>query len=661
MDSVAAMFRFSQPLRTMSRSRLLSGIFLGLATFASANPAPRPNILWITTEDMSAQLGCYGDPEARTPHVDALARESVRYTHAFAPAPVCSPARSSLITGMYAAALGTQRLRSQFPVASEVRAFSTELRAAGYYCTNNVKTDYNLAGEKDFIRAAWDESSATAHWRSRPAGRPFFSVINLMTTHQSRSSGWPYAAFEREVAAQLSPEERTDPAKVTLPPYYPDTAESRRTWARYRDCITAMDKQVAQILAQLAEDGLAGNTIVFFFSDHGMGLPRGKRTLYDSGLHVPLLIRFPEKWQHLAPALPGEAQGELVNFVDFAPTVLRLAGIPAPTHYQGRAFLGPDLSPPRRYVHGTRDRVDDAFDVARSVRDRRWLYIRNHMPHLSWMQPEGYSDTSLLRQEMKRLAREGQAGGGFAGYAALRRPLEELYDTTADPHQLNNLASDPQYQAELQRLRAELRRWQLEIRDAGYVTEPQMRALLNPGEDARAVATDDRRYPLTKLLAAANAVGGDGQSAKQRLWLGDPNDALRYWAAVGLRARTQLDAADRSALHAALNDSSPTVRIEAASALAAHGEIAIALPVLRTELAAPANDIVLHAARALQHLGSAAAPVFPEMLKALAKARPEEAAGDDYAMFIGFALAAALEGQPGLDAAPALPANTNRP
>lgn len=646
----------------MRRPCVIACALLGLVAVASAQPAPRPNILWITTEDMSAQLGCYGDPEARTPNLDRLARESVRYTRAFAPAPACSPARSSLITGMHAASLGTQRLRSQFPVAREVRAFSAELRAAGYYCTNNVKTDYNLAGEQDFIRQAWDESSAKAHWRNRPEGRPFFSVINLMTTHQSRSNGWPYADFEREVAAQLSAAERTDPATVTLPPYYPDTAESRRTWARYRDCITVMDKQVARILAQLAEDGLAENTIVFYFSDHGMGLPRGKRTLYDSGLHVPLLIRFPEKWRHLAPAQPGAVREELVSFIDFAPTMLRLADLPTPAHYQGRPFLGSDLPPPRAYVHGSRDRVDDAFDVARNVRDGRWLYIRNYMPHLSWMQPEGYSDTSDLRREMKRLAGEGKATGGFAAYAAPRRALEELYDTASDPHQLTNLAADPRHQADLQRLRTELRRWQLDIRDAGYVTEPQMWARIRPGESARDVVIDDTRYPLARLLAAADAVGRDDQASAQRTGLRDPDDAVRYWAAVGLNAQIRLDAEDRAALHTALQDPSPTVRTEAASALAMHGEPAAALPVLQAALATPSNMIALHAARALQSMGPAAEPAFSDMHRALVKARPEEAAGDDYAMFIGFALSAALAGQPGLDAAPTQTgANPNKP
>ena len=314
---------------------------------SEAIAAERPNILWLTAEDMSPHLGCYGDSEAHTPRIDAFARESVRYTRAFATAPVCSPSRSCLITGVYATSLGTQRLRSQFPVPAEFRPFTALLREAGYHCTNNVKTDYNLYGEAEFIRAAWDESSPRAHWRSRRSGQPFFAVFNFMTTHQSRASAWPHEQFETEVAAKLTPSERHDPAKLTLPPYYPDTAEARRTWARYRDCIAALDKQVGEVLEQLAADGLAEDTIVCFYSDHGMGMPRGKRCLHDSGLRVPLLVRFPKKWAHLAPAKSGETSDRLVSFVDFAPTVLSLCGVPAPSHFQGEAFLGPDAKEPR--------------------------------------------------------------------------------------------------------------------------------------------------------------------------------------------------------------------------------------------------------------------------------------------------------------------------
>ena len=397
--------------------RLALQVLIGLVISLSvASPiavaGERPNILWITTEDMSPNLGCYGDPNARTPNIDALAKRSVRYTHAFASAPVCSPARSCLITGMYATSLGTQRLRSQFPIPKEVRGFSAYLRDTGYYCSNNVKTDYNIRDEAAFIKDAWDESSVTAHWKNRKTNQPFFAVFNSTTTHQTRTGVWPHEQFEKEVASKLTTEERHDPAKLTLPPYYPDTPLARKAWARYHDCITAMDKEVGALLNELETAGAAQNTIVFFFSDHGMGMPRGKRTLQDSGMQVPLLIYFPEKWKHLAPAQAGVTTDRLVSFVDFAPTVLSLLGIEAPNYMQGSAFLGAAAAKAREYTFGARDRVDEAFDVARSARGSRWLYIRNYMPHLSWMQPEGFSDNLDFRREFKLLAYIRRSRGG---------------------------------------------------------------------------------------------------------------------------------------------------------------------------------------------------------------------------------------------------------
>ena len=621
-----------------------------LAPAARAADPARPNILWITAEDMSPHVGSYGAPDVRTPHLDRFSGEAVRYTRAFATASVCSPARFTLVTGRYATSLGTQRLRSQFPIPTDVLPFPALLRRHGYYTSNNVKTDYNVADEPAFIRAAWDESSATAHWRKRPAGRPFFSVVNLMTTHQSRAGVWPRDQFEREIAAPLPPADRADPARLTLPPFYPDTPGTRRAWARYLDCIAAMDAQVGRILADLAVDGVADDTIVFFFSDHGMGLPRGKRTLYDSGLQVPLLVRFPARWRHLAPAAPGGTRDELVSFVDFAPSVLALAGAPLPAALDGRPFLGAAAAgrPSPDFIFGARDRVDEVFDLSRSVRDRRWLYIRNFMPHLPGLQPEAFSDLAEFRRELRALAAAGRATGGFAAYAAAPRPREELYDTVADPHQLTNLAADPRHRATLERLRSTLRTWQLATRDAGFVTETQVWSGLPAAGTPSALVRDDNRYPLARLLDAAALVGDPAPATRHaaaRL-LSDPHPALRYWAAVSFRARSGLDAADRAALRPLLADPEPSVRLEAAAALAAAGDTDPALPVLAAGLADPSGAVGLHAARALELLGPRAAPARTAMTSRLARARTEEAAGNDYGMFVRFSLESALAPAP---------------
>lgn len=630
--------------------RLSVLVFLwGIAPFVEAAvPAPaepngdaRPNILWLTAEDLSPHLGCYGDAYARTPHLDRLANESVRYTQAFATAPVCSPARSCLITGMYATSLGTQRLRSQFPVPAEVRGFSAWLREAGYYCSNHVKTDYNLRGERTFIADAWDQSSATAHWRGRQPGQPFFAVFNSMTTHQSRTSVWPHAEFEREIGAKLAADQRHDPAAANLPPYYPDTFEARRAWARYHDCITRMDQEVGERLRQLDEDGLAAETIVFFYGDHGMGMPRGKRLLHDSGLRVPLLIRFPKKWQHLAPAAPGETSDQLVSFVDFAPTVLSLCGVLVPRHMQGGAFLGAAASPPRRFVYGARDRVDEVFDLSRSVRDDRWLYIRNFMPHLSWMPPERYSDGSTFRRELKRLAAAGRLDAHQLTYAAPRRALEELYDTAADPHQLDNLAASPEHRQRLQTMRGELHQWLLESRDAGFLTEPQMWKRIGRQKTPFDVARDERQYPLAGLLAAADLVGRSEAGRRQLELLTDADDGIRYWAAVGCRAAASLPESARAALRQQLADASPVVRVAAASALAHHGDVEAGLPVLATALVQGEPEVALHAARELELLGPRAAPLRIEMQQVLDRCRAQQ--GSDPLMFLRFSLEASLE------------------
>ena len=249
--------------------------------------AGMPNILWITAEDMSPTLGCYGDSYATTPHLDRFAKTATRYDNAFAASPVCSPSRSTLITGMYNVTTGTNQMRSGFPLPTGVKGFPSFMRRAGYFTTNNVKTDYNTGDAARLIEESWDESSPKAHWRSpkRAPEQPFFAVFNIMTSHQSRSMVWPFEAFEKHVQSQLSPGEVHDPAGAPVPPYYPDTPGVRRTVARYYDCVTAMDKRVGEILAELEEDGLRDDTIIFFYSDHGSGMPRHKRLLL-SLIHI---------------------------------------------------------------------------------------------------------------------------------------------------------------------------------------------------------------------------------------------------------------------------------------------------------------------------------------------------------------------------------------
>jgi N-sulfoglucosamine sulfohydrolase len=621
--------------------RLLALLLLPVPAFASA-AASRPNLLWITAEDLSPTLGCYGDPVARTPHLDAFARQAVRYDRAFAVAPVCAPSRATLITGVHANSQGNPHLRSEITLPADFHGYPHYLRQAGYFATNQVKTDYNLRDEAAVVRRWWNRSDPQAHWRQRAPGQPFLAVINIMDTHQSRSSVYPEEQFEREIGAHLPRAQRADPARVVVPPFYPDTPATRKALARYYDCVASLDRKVGAILRDLEADGLAGETIVFFYGDHGMGMPRGKRLLHDSGMRVPLLVRFPPKWAHLAPATPGSAIDRLVNFVDFAPTLLSLAGVPLPRHFQGTAFLGAAAGPARRYVPGARDRVDEVFDTSRSVRDERWLYIRNYRPHLSWAPPEGYSDQSAFRRDLLARAHRGELGAGPSAWLAASRPREELYDTQADPHQVVNLAADPAHAATLARLRGALRAWLEEIRDVAFVPEEQMftRAAGRPPYEV--LRAPGGAEVFARILAAAETVGDAGAAPQQRAWLAAADPTVRYWAAVGLTANPVGARDSRAELQRALRDVSPSVQLEAAAALLGAGHATEALPRLEAALRDPDLNLALHAARALELAGEPARPALPAVRARLAETRTREGR-TSHELYLRFSLGALVD------------------
>lgn len=442
----------------------------GLLLTAPLAAAPRPNILWISCEDFSPDLGCYGDTYAYTPNIDRLASQGAKFTRCFTHAPVCAPSRSGLITGMYPTTIGTHHMRCQGVPPAYVKCFTEYLRAAGYYCTNDSKTDYNFAAPV----TAWDESRSGAHWRNRAdKNQPFFAVINLTITHESQVRQ-PEERYQR-LRASLPEAARHDPAKAKLPAYYPDDPVFRQDWARYYDIGSAMDRRVGQILRQLEEDGLADSTIVFFWGDHGRGLSRGKRWVYDSGIRCPLIVRWPGKIE------PGSVRDDLVCFLDFAPTVLALAGVEIPSHLQGQVFLGDKQAPPREYVFAARDRMDETYDMIRAVRDKRYKYIRNYRPELPYAQPIAYMDEMPMMRQWRKLAAEGKLRGAPALFFAQTKPVEELYDTENDPDEVVNLADKPEHQETLRRLRAAHEKWVKETGDLGFVPEAVHDERFRPG------------------------------------------------------------------------------------------------------------------------------------------------------------------------------------
>jgi uncharacterized sulfatase len=563
---------------------------------------------------MSPHLGCYGDQQAKTPNLDRLAQQGVRYKYAFANAPLCTPARSSLITGMYASTLGTQNLRNVQPLSADIHCFTEYLREAGYYCSNNVKEDYNFVAPEN----AWDESSDEAHWRNRGTGQPFFSVFNLMATHQSQTR---YDSEKRaQVNQTLAPELRYDPDALELPPYYPDTAVVRDNVAAFYTQVTVMDRMVQDLLDQLEQDGLSEDTIVFFYSDHGSGLPRGKRWLFDTGLQVPLIIKFPDKYRHLAPAEPGAEVDRLVTFLDLAPTALSLAGLDVPEIMQGDVFLGPASASEREYFVAIRDRVDEVLEISRAVRNKRYKYIRNFMPHRPRMQRSFYSERTPIRQELRRLHAEGKLRGEEVHLMQTRKPAEELYDTHQDPFELNNLAVDQKYQNVLSEMRQQLFSWMFETRDSGLLPESELMRRAN-GSMPYEVTADDSQYPLQRILKTADMVGrGKDHLADLRADLSNNDAGVRFWAATGLSALNEDAAAARDELLQALRDSSSSVRFAAAEALCNIGEEKNAVPVLISGLRDGNVYEQLHAAQTLVVIDELARPALPEMKAAIKRA-----------------------------------------
>jgi len=607
-----------------------TGVLAALGTRQAFGEGPekgRPNVLWLSCEDIGPHLGCYGDPHAHTPTLDRLAAEGTRYANAFTTAGVCAPNRSCIITGMYATTLGTHHMRSggegvrrsiKPELPPPVKCFPEYLREAGYYCTNNSKTDYNVPPPA----TAWDESSRDAHWRNRPdPAQPFFAVFNYTGTHEGSVRLSPKDHARR--TERLAPGQRQDPGGAEPPPYHPDTPVVRKKWADYRELITAMDYWAADLLGQLEEDGLSENTIVFFWSDHGAGLPRCKRWLYDSGTHVPLIVRIPERLRANGQGAPGTVDERLVSSVDFAATVLNLVGLSVPGYMQGQPFLGPDVPPERSYVYAARDRMDERYDIIRTVRDKRYRYIRNYEPFKPYNQYMNTAEKSSVKRELLRLAEEGGLSATAAWAAAESKPLEELYDTQADSHEVHNLAQDPDHAPVLERLRKVHEAWVQETRDLGLIPEPELVVLEKEYGNRLAIVDGlEREAPgfLAELRSTAATAGRPAASDSTTLLDASksPHAAIRYWAVTGLgNLRTAHDTAE-DRLAAALEDASATVRVAAARSLfALERQEEAALAVLMEAIASPHEWVRLAAALVLDGIGERARPALQLLKQAL--------------------------------------------
>ena len=441
----------------------------------------RPNILWLVAEDMGPYIASFGDSTIQTPNLSRLANEGVRYPNLFSPAGVCAPSRAAIATGMYPTSIGAGHMRTKSntvltglpsyeavpPV--EVKMISELLRINGYYCSNNSKEDYQFKAPI----TAWDESSSRAHWRNRAMGQKFFAVFNFNETHES-------GLFEPYERTEIIPKG----TKFKVPPYLPDNEIIQRDLRKMYNNIALMDKKVGVILNQLEKDGLLENTLIFFYGDHGGPLPRQKRLIYDSGLNTPLIIRYPNQQN------AGSWDRQLISFVDFAPTLLSLIGITPPKHMQGQAFLGKNKAKDKRtFIHGAVDRLDGITDAIRAVRDEQFKYIRNYRPEQGYYLPIKYREKIPTMQELLRLKDERKLNDIQAQWFRENKAPEELFDCKADPHELNNLASDPAYKEKLIQLRSEMNLWIEEIDDRPNLPEIELITKLWNGANTKPVTT----------------------------------------------------------------------------------------------------------------------------------------------------------------------------
>lgn len=542
----------------ISRRQVVAGTVAALATRSPATAAAAngalPNILWIVSEDNCPFIGAYGDPLARTPAIDRLASQGILYRNVYSTAPVCAPSRFGILTGVYPESCGpAHHMRANAHLPAFIRTYPELMRAAGYYCTNNAKTDYNCDVDPETI---WSAQGANAHWRDRPQGAPFLSVVNLMTTHESR--------LFKPVSG------RVGPSDIDVPAHLPDTPEIRQDYASYYNLMEQMDDQVGSLLEELEASGLADDTIVFYYSDNGGSLPRSKRYCYDEGLRCALVVRMPSKFAHLSPHPPASVVETPVSLIDLAPTLLSLAGQRAPATMQGSAFLGNRRSPPKRYAFGMRNRMDERYDFVRTVTDGRYRYIRNYAPHRPCGQHQAFAWLAQGYQSYERAFLAGECTSQQRRFFE-RRPVEEFYDLKIDPDQIDNLATCPEQRKHLSAMRRVLDAHMLAIRDNGFIPE----GLSIEGYQA---SRSTAAYPLKDIMVlAADAARGDATEAHR---FGDllshPNAVMRYWAATGLlvMGSDALPAAGK--LRAAMEtDPCPQVRIVAAEA-ATHIGIAAA-------------------------------------------------------------------------------------
>lgn len=531
----------------MNTKNLISVIAVGSVMQIAAQPQKQPtvkhpNILWLTYEDTSPQfIGCYGNEHAHTPNIDGLAAEGVRFDAAFSTGAVSAPSRFCLITGLRPTSYGTGNHRSQYRIPDDIKGFPYYLRQVGYYTTNNSKTDYNLANPKKLIAEAWNESSDKAGWWNRKPGQPFFAVYNSMSSHQSRTMTHTWNYYENTVLNHLEKHEKITPKGLEIPSIYRDSPEMQKQISRVYNSISLMDKEFGQWLKRLEDEGLRDSTIIFCFSDHGEGITRGKGSAVGMGYKIAFVAWFPPMYQHLSPWGSGVVTDELVSFEDFAPTVLKLAGVEIPEYMQGRSFIK-DPSPAKEYVFPAVDRTDESSELSRSITDGRYLYTKVFMPFQPFVRWNMYYDVSDLQQIIRREYKNKQLNA-FQSSMLEPRSSEYLYDLKNDKWEIHNLIDQKELQPLINKMRMALKKELIGKRDAHFLTEYTIKnSQLSPYE----LASDLNLYPIESILDVAFTIGEGEQVIETQLKaMTDTNPLVRYWASIGLFSQPMLSAQQR--------------------------------------------------------------------------------------------------------------------
>lgn len=620
------------------KKRLVLAVIYWVITYPAFAQNKHPNILWVVIEDTSPQfIGCYGDASAQTPAIDNLARKGVRFSNAFSTGTVCSPSRSAIITGARTYEMGTGNHRSNYAIPTFIKGFPWYLKQAGYYTSNNKKTDYNTSSANRLAKEAWDESSGKAGWWGRKPGQPFFAVFNFDDSHQSRTMTNPYSLYEKQVLNDLPANRRVADKDVVVPPFFRDSDSMRKQLARIYNGIGLADYKLGKIIDSLGKDHLLDSTIVFFYADHGEGMPRAKTNGIDLGFRVPFVIWFPEMYKSLSPwGSGGVVTADLINFADLAPTLLHLAGADIPDYMQGRVLLGKEAASVPRQMLLSSDGAEGVTELCRTITDGRFSYSRIFLPFMPELFYKKYFDYSEIMRQMRADLKDNLLTASQKRLFETRE-TEYLFDYKNDPWQMHNLAKDPQYQPMLEQMRRQMETEIVKNRDVMFLPEYELARISTTGTPYE-FRENDKQYPIAEIYQAAALSGLRTSSAlkKQVALLKHSNPFVRYWAALGLKSQGQAVTRYARQLKDALQDDYLPVKIIIASVYYDQVKDATAAHILEEAIGA---DYPLLARLAIQmvqyqHNREAFVPAVQELLNNIEQKKRKPGAKESAEMFM---------------------------